>query len=344
LRWKSLLLIMGLLILSPGIFASAVSDELKDAPLVNILADDEAVITFISADQPGGQANTYVMTPDGSDIRLLIPGYGGKPLWSPDGNALLIERFGLHILDVQTGQTSVLVGDKNPSHQSSWSPDGTHVAFVSQDTGNDEIYVVDMSTGEYINTTDDPGADFTPAWSPDSSQIAFASMRTGSRDIFVMSPDGDDPTALFSGGFNALPVWSPDGAYLTWSSDQTLLTLEVDTGSIQQLTPGDGTYTDVMPIWSPDGKWIAFYRQTPDDPRYNLYIMRPDGSDVQKLSEGGVVDSYSAWSPDSQSLIYQSTADNTVYQVKLETGERRALVQTIDYAALPAWRPVSQPE
>ena len=72
-----------------------------------------------------------------------------------------------------------LTDDAQSSYSPAWSPDGTHIAFVSNRSGDGDIYVMD-SDGQrpFLLTQDDNGAeDRTPAWSPDSRWIVFASNR-----------------------------------------------------------------------------------------------------------------------------------------------------------------------
>ena len=66
----------------------------------------------------------------------------------------------------------------------SWSPDGTQVAFYSNRDG-DDIYVVNVDGTELIRLTHHPATDISPRWSPDSNRIAFTSTRDG--------PAGDLP-------------------------------------------------------------------------------------------------------------------------------------------------------
>ena len=57
-----------------------------------------------------------------------------------------------------------------------WSPDGGRIAFVSNQSGNEDIWVAPATGGSAMNlTADDPAPDIDPSWSPDGNQIAFVS-------------------------------------------------------------------------------------------------------------------------------------------------------------------------
>ncbi len=72
------------------------------------------------------------------------------------------------------------------------------IAFVSDRSGNWDIYLV-APNGEGVNQlTDHPSVDADPDWSADGRQIVFRSRRDGSSDIFVMDADGSQPINLIN--------------------------------------------------------------------------------------------------------------------------------------------------
>ena len=95
----------------------------------------------------------------------------------------------------------------------SWSPGGNQVAYMSDHTGNWEIYIYDLGGGFQV-LTDNPASDGLPAWSPDGSAIAFASDRGGAWGIYLMRPGGEDPRQVISLGPN-FPGWTAQR--LSWA-------------------------------------------------------------------------------------------------------------------------------
>jgi TolB protein len=87
--------------------------------------------------------------------------------------------------------------------------------------------------------------------------------------------------------------WSPDGRTLLLfagpAGDNNIYTFEIVSGAIKQLTKGGN---NAAPAYSPDGRWIVFNSQRVDN-NANIYIMRPDGSDVRQLTN----DTEPDWQP-----------------------------------------------
>jgi Tol biopolymer transport system component len=104
----------------------------------------------------------------------------------------------------------VLVDHGVYAYDPAWSPDGQRIVFVSQATGNDEIWVVNADgSGEAQLTFNDWEWDKGPSWSPDSSEIVFWSNRvTGTKQVWVMNADGSDQHNISKNEYNDWqPVW-----------------------------------------------------------------------------------------------------------------------------------------
>jgi TolB protein len=176
-----------------------------------------------------------------------------------------------------------------------------------------------------LSSTD---TDYDPVWAPDGSSIVFTSERDGSADLYRVKPDGnglerltDDPA------YDDQAAFSPDGRQLVFVTTRkgghsVLWLMDLSTRRARPLTSGTGG--DYRPSWSPDGKWIAFSsgRGNPfpfGNGRWerlqlaDIYVIRPDSSELKKITRSGNFCGSPKWMSDSRRLVtYCMTAEQTL--------------------------------
>lgn len=99
---------------------------------------------------------------------------------------------------------------KGASYDPAWSPTGEWIAFVSTDSGGDEIYRVDPNGAVTQRLTFNTWEwDKHPSWSPDGTRIVFYSNRdSGRRQLWVMNSDGSGQVNLSNNEYNDWePIW-----------------------------------------------------------------------------------------------------------------------------------------
>ena len=96
------------------------------------------------------------------------------------------------------------------------SPDGRSVAYVSDRSGNLEIYVAGLAPGaREIAITSDGMQNMQPDWSPDGQWLAFHSRAR--RGVWIVPGTGGPARQVVE--FGSDPAWSPDGQSLVFTSD-----------------------------------------------------------------------------------------------------------------------------
>jgi TolB protein len=140
------------------------------------------------------------------------------------GNELVISSSkdgtpDLYIVNLKNDNLLRLTSSHGIEVSPSVSPDSRYIAFVSDKGGSPQIYIMRRDGSEIKRITFDGSYNTSPSWSPKGDKIIFAG-RKGTNQIFIINPDGTELTQLTSQGNNEDPSFSPDGRYITFSSDR----------------------------------------------------------------------------------------------------------------------------
>ena len=194
------------------------------------------------------------------------------------------------------------------------SPDGRWVVFTSERTGNPDLWVIDLrdnSAARPLIASD--AMEDAAAFSPDGRTLVFISTRSGNPDVFVTPFVPEDAAAVGetvnltrheAGDYN--PAFSPDGTRILFSSSR------------------DASDVTVSGAGPP-----ATYEAS------EVYVMRSDGTDVQRLTWHEDWDGSPAWSPDGQAVVFYSQRDGEprIYRMEVD-GSAPQPISTKGEAAL----------
>ncbi len=199
------------------------------------ISPDGRSVAFAS--NRSGYWDIYLLDLDSSRITRMTDtlAYDGAPAWSPDNQWLVYETYindnlEIKIQSVSTVSDTVqLTNNRAADFSPVWSPGGRQIAFVSSQSGENEIWIADLDDGEDQRFTDisqSPGTSNShPSWSPDGKELAWVSEQDGMRNIFIREMGSSaatstpGPVSLKDLGSGDWPVWSPDGLTILTSLD-----------------------------------------------------------------------------------------------------------------------------
>jgi tricorn protease len=174
---------------------------------------------------------------------------------APDGKrAVFVARGDVFTVPAKEGATRNLT--RTPGireREVAWSPDGRWIAFVSDRTGEDEIYITPQDGMGNI----DLGRDATKETEKDQEKNKEATAKEAAR---AKERGKDKEQQITSGykGFKFTPAWSPDSKKIAWG-DKDLRLWYVDISDKKPVEVDRGKYNEITNYsWSPDSKWLAY--------------------------------------------------------------------------------------
>lgn len=223
----------------------------------------------------------------------------------------------------------------------------TEIAFVSDRSGNKEIYVMKADGSAVRRATANRSINNFPNWAPDGEAIAYTSYRQGNRPLVFLSSRGKRrPGRVLTtdGRSQYRAVFDPTGTRLAVvisnGGAAEIYSVGDDGGGLRRLT--DSRAIEVSPSWSPDGSRIAFVSDRTGSP--HVYIMNADGSGTRRLTYDGSYNTNPSWSPDGLWIAYETRVGGQ-FDIWLIDPEGKVNVPLVTHERsdeAPTWAPNSR--
>jgi Tol biopolymer transport system component len=294
---------------------------------------DGSQIAFSWDGGKGVNWNIYVKRiGKGEPLRLTAgAAQDDTPTWSPDGRYIAFRRHsgsehedGIYVVPAKGGperklHTPSLSGGWAFGAGLDWSPDGKYLAYGDGPANQQSptIFLLTVDNPKDIRPlTTSPGqsADHDPYFSPDGQTVAFVHWAPEDvNDIFLVRLAGGEPKRLTFDNEGTWGLgWTPDGAYIVFSSDclggrARLWKVRASGGQPEPLSVGLGAASS--PALSLVGRRLAY---TQWDINYNIWryeVPRAAGPSAPptKLITSTGANTAPQFSPDGKRVAFEST-------------------------------------
>ena len=211
---------------------------------------DGRSIAFVGIPPHAENGSLYVMDYDGSRLRRVAGAQSGvsAPAWSSAGTKIgylgcpsgCSSAFSIGL---DASRPSRIAGI-HPFFTISWSPDGSKLAYDSEDSP------IHVSAADGSGTVDVPGTlGQGPDWAPRGDELVYQGTETTARGLYVTAPDGTGLKRLTDDQEDLNPAWSPSGRRLVFVRGEALFTVGADGTHPKRLTRGFPYYGS--PDWQP---------------------------------------------------------------------------------------------
>ncbi|HET9409822.1 MAG TPA: protein kinase [Candidatus Sulfotelmatobacter sp.] len=290
-----------------------------------------------------------IVPADGNSV-YVAPGF----LLYPRSNLLMAQPFDAARL--RTSGEPIIVAD-----QVSWNGNVDYTSFTASDNGSlaymgvtgqglSELLWTDRS-GKALGKVGEPAPYFGPSLSPDGKKLAveIADPRNASSEIWIYDLIRNSRTRLTftsANSHNRLPVWSPDGSQIAFSSDRDGRAAQIYEKAVDGRDPEHvvaPSESDRYPsTWSPDGRYLIGVEQSAQ--RGSEFLVLPMLESQRPFDFLPGVAGLSRFtfprvSPDGRWLAYSTfeTGRQEIYISSFPSGAGKWQVSTAD-GTEPYWR------
>jgi serine/threonine protein kinase len=315
----------------------------------------------ITRGQPFFSTGTvYLVSPSGGVARRLSDFPARLQLsWSPDGRWLAAAKAprgneppgGIYLMSVENGDVRALTQPKPPAFDLSpaFSADGKSLAYASCEGGGRPVCDVQiLSLDSQLQPQGEPRRLTHQrlwltglCWLPDGHSVVYTSGDAAGGHMWRVLTDSVATPQLVELGWKASSPSSTRNrdrlAFVREVGDTDLYRFRLDSTRTSPLV--QSTFFELQPQYSPDGRRIVFASWRSG--QFDIWVADAEGSNPMRLTRGpGRSQGYPGWSPDGQSVVFDSQADDgrvTVWTIHGDGSGLRQVTHGPGDDITPSW-------
>ncbi|MBN1929847.1 MAG: Tol-Pal system beta propeller repeat protein TolB [Chlorobiaceae bacterium] len=296
----------------------------------------------------GGALNLGAIGSIGADVFVggRVSAQNGNPalemqVWDVTGKLLLSRKYGgqesalrdiglrfcADLVELLTGKRSVF---------------GTKIVFVSNRTGQKEVYLCDFDGSNIRQLTNTKSISLTPSVSSDGRFLAWTDFSSGRPDLYIRNLSTGSTVSVKKQGVCISPAWRPgtDECVTTLSHEgtQDLYLVKANGAVGRRLTSGHSI--EVSATFSPDGSKMAFVSTREGPPQ--IFIQDLSTGAVRRLTYTGSYNTQPSWSPAGDKILYSSLQKNGEINIFAINTDGSGLLQLTSGSRnneYPSWSP-----
>jgi len=183
---------------------------------------------------------------------------------SPTGVRALVEARGdIFTIPAEHGSIRNLTDTPGFHEQNAvWSPDGKWIAYLSDRSGEFELYLRPQKGGDEIRITSDGNCyRYGPKWSPDGKKLAFWDKK---QRLYYVDIDAKQPVLVdqAENGLDGTPAWAPDSKWIAYAKNEenqaaAIYLYSLDKSQSTRVT--EDFYNNTNPAFDQNGKYLYFF-------------------------------------------------------------------------------------
>jgi len=201
----------------------------------------------------------------------------------------------IKLLDPKTGSETEITAGGSREEFPRFSPDSTKLAFITNASGESQIWIADLVNGSVTRLTGLRYGASNPVWSPDGRSIAFLSACRPDEDetlLQTLESPAEKESRLRAESMEPIVIddygYKDDEAMgFRKKTVSHIWVVSVDGGTARRLTDGDRDH--VMPAWSPDSQQLIFasnrLRPREESIGMDLFSVPSAGGEIRRLTE-----------------------------------------------------------